>query len=163
MSSKSECGFWFHFEKHRRRRLQILLRTRKQYRAESIQTCVHSRRFGKVERFLNKTGVIEACSRERMNTKWKFYKLTNLTVFAALLKYVPMGCKDAVLPEPLLKNETINCLTFEENTKQSYNNNLCLFSAPALHKRGIQRLGEETSKLFNLCIKKMDGLSSESI
>ena len=32
--------------------------------------------------FLNKTVVIESCSRERMNTKWKFYKLTNLTVFA---------------------------------------------------------------------------------
>ena len=27
--------------------------------------------------FLNKTDVIESCSRERLNTKWRFYKLTN--------------------------------------------------------------------------------------
>ena len=84
-----------------------------------------------------------------MNTKWKFYKLTNLTVFAALLKDVPMGCKNAVLHEALLKNPTINCLTFEKNTRQPYNDNLCLFRAPALHMHGSQRLEEETSKLFN--------------
>ena len=70
----------------------------------------------KLKDFLNKTDVIESCSRERMITKWRFYKLTNLTVFAALLKDVPMGCKNAVLPELLLKNHTINCLTFEANT-----------------------------------------------
>ena len=56
----------------------------------------------KLKDFLNQSDVIESCSRERTNTKWRFYKLTNLTVFAALLKDVPMGCKNAVLPEPLL-------------------------------------------------------------
>ena len=30
---------------------------------------------------------------ERVNTKWEFYNLTNLTVFALILKDVPMGCK----------------------------------------------------------------------
>ena len=94
-----------------------------------------------------------------MNTKWRFYKLTNLTVFAALLKDVHMGCKNAVLPEPLPINRTINCLTFEENTRQPYNDNLCLFRALALHLQGNQRLEEETSKLFNLFVNKMDGLS----
>ena len=39
--SKSEHGFWFHFEKHRRWKVQIFLRARKQYPAGSIQTCVH--------------------------------------------------------------------------------------------------------------------------
>ena len=109
--------------------------------------------------FLNKTDVIESCGREKMNTKWRFYKLTNLAVFAALLKDVPMECKDAVLPEPLLKNHTINCLTFEENTRQPYNDNLCLFQALALHLPGTQRLEEKTSKLFNFFISKTDGLS----
>ena len=85
--------------------------------------------------------------------------MANLTVFAALFKDVPLGCKNAVLPESLLRNHTINCLTFEENTRQPYNNNLCLFRAPALHTHGNQRLEEETSKLFNLFINKMDGLS----
>ena len=90
----------------------------------------------KLKNFLNKTDVIEFCSRERMNTKRRFYKLTNLTVFAAFLKYVPMGCKNAVLPEPLLKNHTINCLTFEENMRQPYNDKLCLCRALDLHLYG---------------------------
>ena len=94
-----------------------------------------------------------------MNTKWRFYKLTNLTVFAALLKDVPMGCKNAVLPEPLLRTGTINCLRYEENTRQPYNDNLCLFRALALHIHGNQRLEEETSQIFNSFINKMDGLS----
>ena len=122
--------------------------------------CTHDD-LAKLKDFLNKTDVIESCSRERTNTKWRFYKLTNLTVFAALLKGVPMGCKNAILPEPLLKNHTINCLTYEENTRQPYNDNLCLFRALALHLHGTQRLEEETSKLFNLFINKMDGLSAD--
>ena len=72
----------------------------------------------KLKDFRNKIDVLESWSRERMNTKWRFYKLTNLTVFAALLKDILMGCKNAVLPEPLPKNQTINCLTFEEKTRQ---------------------------------------------
>ena len=113
----------------------------------------------KLKDSLNQTDVIESWSRERTNTKWRFYRLTNLTVFAALLKDVPMGYKNAVLPEPLLKNHTINCLTFEESTRQPFNDNLCLFRALALHLHGTQRLEEETSKLFNLFINKMEGLS----
>ena len=108
---------------------------------------------------LNKSDVIESCSRERFSTKWRFYKLTNLVLFAALLKDVPMACNYAVLPNPLLRNGTINCLTYEENTRQPYNENLCLFHALALHLHGTQRLKEETSNLFNLFINKMVGLS----
>ena len=70
-----------------------------------------------------------------------------------------MGCKIAVLPEPLLKNHTINCLTFEENTRQPYNDNLCPFRAFAFHLQGTQRQEEENSKLFNLFLNIIDGLS----
>ena len=122
--------------------------------------CTHDD-LAKLEDFLNKTDVIESCSRERMNTKWRFYKLTNLTVFAALLKDVPTGCKDAVFPEPLLRSGTINCLTNEENTREPYKDNLCLFRALALHLHGNQQLEEEASKIFNLFINKMDGLSAD--
>ena len=34
-------GFWLHFEKYRRRRVQIFLRTRKQYPVGLIEACVH--------------------------------------------------------------------------------------------------------------------------
>ena len=111
---------------------------------QSKLVCTHDD-LAKLKNFLNKTDVIGSCSRERMNTKRRFCKLPNLTAFAALLKGVPMGCKNAVLPEPLPKNHTINCLTFEESTRQPYNDNLCLFRALALHLHGTQRLEEETS------------------
>ena len=104
----------------------------------------------KLKEILKKTDVIESCTKERANTKWRFFKLTNLTIFAALLKDIPMGCKDAVLPESLLRNGSINCLTYEQNTKKPYKDNLCLFRALALHLHGNERLEEETSKLFNL-------------
>ena len=122
--------------------------------------CTHDD-LAKLKNFLNKTDVKESCSRERMNTKWRFYKLTNLTIFAALLKDVLMGCKNAVLPEPLLRNGTFNCLTFEKSTRQQCNDNLYFFRAIALHLDGNQRLEEEASKLFNLFISKMDGLSAD--
>ena len=90
----------------------------------------------KLKDLLNKTRVIELCSRERMNTNWSFYNLANLTVFAVLLENFPKGCKEAILPEYLLKNHTTNCLTFEENTRQRYDDKLCLLRALALHLHG---------------------------
>ena len=104
----------------------------------------------KLREILKKTDVIESCTKERSNTKWMFFKLTNLTIFAALLKDIPMGCKDAVLLESLLRNLSINCLTYEQNSKKTDKENLCLFRALALHLLGNERLEEETSKLFNL-------------
>ena len=61
-----------------------------------------------------------------------------------------MGCKDTVLPEPLMRNCNMNCLTFERNTRQPYKENLCLFRALALDLHGNEKLEEETSKIFNL-------------
>ena len=51
-----------------------------------------------------------------------------------------MGCKDAALPESLLRNPSINCLTYEQNTKKTYKDNLCLLRALALHLHGNERL-----------------------
>ena len=83
--------------------------------------------------------------------KWRFFKLTDLTIFAALLRDIPMGCEDPVLSKSLLKNHTVNCLTYEQNTKKSYKDSLCLFRALALHLHGIdKRLEEVTSKFFSL-------------
>ena len=103
-----------------------------------------------LKEILKKTVVIESCTKETFNTKWRFFNLTNLTLFAALLRDMPMGCKDVVLPESLLKNQTVNCLTYEQNTKKPHKDNLCLFRALAVHLHANERLEEETSKLFNL-------------
>ena len=67
---------------------------------------------------MQKMDIVDVCTRERANTMWKFYKLTNITVFVSLLKDIPMGCRDTVLPEPLLKNHNVNCLTFDRSTRQ---------------------------------------------
>ena len=52
----------------------------------------------KLKEISKKTDVIESCTKESSNTKWRFFKLTNLTIFAAPLRDVPMCCKDADLP-----------------------------------------------------------------
>ena len=70
-----------------------------------------------------------------------------------------MGCNDAVLPNPLLKNCTINCITIEENTRQPYNDNRCLYCPFVLHLHKNQQLEEETAKIFNLFMIRMDRLS----
>ena len=64
--------------------------------------------------------VVDLCTRERPNTKGKFFTLTHLTLSAVLLKDVPMGCKDSVLLEPLLKNQKVNCLTYEPNKTENH-------------------------------------------
>ena len=103
-----------------------------------------------------KMDIVDVCTRERTNKKWNFYKLTSLTCFASLLKNVPMGCKNAVFPEAFLKNCNVNCLTFERNTMQPYNDNLCLFRALALQLHGNEKLEEQTSKIFNLFLNNSE-------
>ena len=82
---------------------------------------------------IHKKDIVDFFTQERANTKWKCYKLSNLTVFAALLRDVPMGCKDSVLTEMLLKNQNVNCLTFKKNTGKPCNDNHFFFRAVALH------------------------------
>ena len=79
-----------------------------------------------------------------------------MSIFEALFKEVPMGCKDTVMLGPLLKNQSVKRLTFEK-TRKPYNDNSCLFRALALHLQGNERLEEETSKLSNLFLEKTGG------
>ena len=55
--------------------------------------------------------VIAACTCIMVDLKWQFLKLTNVTVFAVLLKKLTVGCRNAVLLDHLLKERFINCLT----------------------------------------------------
>ena len=47
----------------------------------------------------------------------------------------------------------MNCLTYEQNTKNPYKNNLRLFRALALHLHGNERPEKETSKIFKLFLE----------
>ena len=54
---------------------------------------------GKVEKF----NIVEQGFEGRQATKCGFKLITNVTIFAVLLKNIPMGCPNSVLPKPLLK------------------------------------------------------------
>ena len=98
---------------------------------------------GKVEKF----DIVEQCIQERLNTKWRFKLITKVTIFAALLKNIPMGCPDSVLPEPLLRHKQVNCLLSDKD-KQPYKDHLCLFRALTLYSHGHSNLDAHTSQLF---------------
>ena len=102
------------------------------------------------------------CTRERAETKWNFYKLTYVTIFAALLKQVPMGGKDTLTPDALPKNASIKNLIFEQYVRKPIKNNFCLLRSEAFYLRRIERLEQETSKLFNLFIGKTGGTDLEN-
>ena len=77
---------------------------------------------------MEKCNIVEQCTQERQNTKWRFKLITNATIFAALLKKIPMGCAVSVLPEPLLRHTHVNCLLSNKD-KEPYKNHLGLFRA----------------------------------
>ena len=104
---------------------------------------------GKVEKF----DIVEQCTQERQNTKWRFKLITNVTIFAALLKNIPMGCPDSVLPEPLLRHTQVNCLLSNKD-KEPYKDHLCLFRALAMYMNGHKDIDSHTSRYFTEFIPK---------
>ena len=108
----------------------------------------------KLKVFVKKTDIIESCSEEALNTKGRFYKLRNLTEFAVLLKDVLMGCKDDVLPDPLLKNHSQLSDSRREymtKTKGQLVPFSCLCSALALKSA----TGRENFKRYHLFLIRM--------
>ena len=90
---------------------------------------------------------------ERQNTKWRFKLIINVTIFAALLKNIPMGCQDSVLPKPLLKNPSVNCLLSHKD-KKPYKDHLCLFRALEMYLNGHKDLISHTFRNFTEFILK---------
>ena len=73
-----------------------------------------------IQNKVNKQDINEVCTQERQKTKWRFKLITNVSIFAALLKNVPMRCPGSVIPEPLLRNNHVNCLISNQNTKNNH-------------------------------------------
>ena len=97
---------------------------------------------------VNKQDINEVCTQERQNTEWRFKLITNVTIFAALLKKLPMGCPDSVIPDPLLRNQQVNCLISDAHTQQPNNDNLCLFRALAVRLHGTTNLETSNFKII---------------
>ena len=97
--------------------------------------------------------IVEQCTQERQNTKWRFKLITNVKFFAALLKNIPMRSPDSFLPEPPLKNRFLNYLSCNED-KEPYRDHLCLFRALAMYLNGHNDLDSHTSRYFTEVIKQ---------
>ena len=79
--------------------------------------------------------------------------ITNVTIFAALLKNIPMGCPDSVLPEPLLRHTQKNCLLSDKD-KQPYKDHLCLFRALTMYLNVHSNLDAHISQLLTEFMSK---------
>ena len=104
---------------------------------------------------IGKFDLIETCTQERQNSKWRFALITNVTIFAALLKNIPLGCLDSVLPEPLLRNLEVNCLV-SNGHDVPYNDNLCLFRANSIHLFGSVDVEPHAMQLFDNFVSATD-------
>ena len=80
---------------------------------------------------IEKMDLVEMYAQEREKTKWQFALTTNVKIFCALLKNIPMGFIDAVLPELLLRQSDVNCLV-SNGYGETYKDYLCLFRAIAV-------------------------------
>ena len=80
-------------------------------------------------------------------------EITSVAIFAALLKNIPMGCPDSVLPKPPLKNNSVNCVLSNKD-KEPYKDHLCPFSALARYMNGHKDLDSHTSRYFTEFISK---------
>ena len=88
---------------------------------------------------IEKMDLVETYAQERDNTKGRFVLTTNVTIFCALLKSIPMGYIDAVLPYQLLRRPDLNCLV-SNGYGESYKDYLSLFRAIAVHLYGSSEL-----------------------
>ena len=104
---------------------------------------------------IGKFDLIETCTQERQNSKWRFALITNVTIFAALLKNILLGCLDSVAPEPLLRNPEVNCLV-SNGHDVPYNDNLCLFRAISIHLFGSVDVEPHAMQLFDNFVSATD-------
>ena len=70
---------------------------------------------------------------------------TNSTDLVALLKDVPMDCSAVVLPETLLKRQTVKCLPFRESTRQPIYYKLFHYWTVSRYWHKNQQLAEKDS------------------
>ena len=94
---------------------------------ETSQLIANKEDLLELQKSVDELNIVELSARERSSTKWKFLFATNVTFFAALLKSIPVGCKDVLLPPHLVKRADVNCRTYKPN-KERYSDNLCLLS-----------------------------------
>ena len=51
------------------------------------------------------------------NEKWRFKLITNVKIFGALIKNIPIGCPDSVLTKHLLRNSSVDCFLINKDNQ----------------------------------------------
>ena len=142
--------------------IQILLRTRKQYPAGSVQTCVLPWRLGEVERFFQQNWRHRVLQPRKNEHKVEVLQVNKLHRICCLTQRRAYGVQERSLTRtPAQKSHKKLSHVWRKHKTTILRQPVC-FSALALlalHLHGNQRLEEETSKLFNLFTNEMDGLS----
>ena len=100
-----------------------------------------------IQNKIEKLDLIETCTQERQNSKWRIRVITNV-FFAGLLTNTSMSCTDSPLPEPLLRKPEVNCLLSDGN-HEPYNDNLCLSRAIAICLLGLVDVELPVIKIFH--------------
>ena len=98
---------------------------------------------------LDDESYFEHMMRERENTKWRFYCVTNMTIFAYLMPRIPLGCKTETIPLYLSRNKQIFTLLFNHQ-RNKIGDNFCLFRAICFHKFDLQQSNEMESAVEKL-------------
>ena len=129
----------------------------------TMYTWGHKIDSSKIRNLLSNTRVLELCRKKLAKTNWDLEKLTNVTIFASLLKDVAMVFTGSVWPDAMVKNHSVKRLFFEEILGKLYNDNFCLLRSQALHLHLIEKLETETFKYSIKLWKKMVGPSVEFI
>ena len=79
---------------------------------------------------------------------------SNLTIFAALLKNIPMECPFSVLTEPLLRHTQVNCLL--SNQTRNHTKIICVLSSQTDTLISHFSLQNFTDSYFTEIITKTD-------
>ena len=133
----------------------MLLRTRLQYPAGPIEVFVHQGLFNWDRGDLEQNWRYRIVQLRKDEINRRFYNLTKLTVFASLLKEIPLARKDAALQTFCCK---ITQLTVPQRRKLqgSLIKTFSVFCALALQFHGNQWSDEKVFGKFLLLINKKD-------
>ena len=102
-----------------------------------------------LKRQLQEINYISKVTANRPDTKSKFYKLTNVTITATLLRNVLLGCPDIELPQFLIGHKGVTTLLFDRTNNKLHSDNFCMFRGLAMHlEKRTTGVEQKTQQLF---------------
>lgn len=126
----------------------------------------------KVRQRLEDMDVLEYMRRQRPNTKWQPFVITNLVFYTYNTNFVLGGTDENPLPSYITNNHQIVALVYNKYKKTYFHDGLCAFRALAYHrtkKTDVERLTHENAHLWQVYCREHkitrseDGLDLDNI